>query len=98
MTRLEITSRARQLPIGPQAIVLAACVNYSSMPLVDKVNFRMDPCRHTAARAIGAARNEMLERLYDEFDIDSGLLLNETQLNLAMFRFANGADYEIDDA
>jgi hypothetical protein len=98
MTRLEITSRARQLPIGPQAIVMAACVNYSSMPLVDKVNFRMDPRHRTAARAIGAARNEMLERLYDEFDIDSGLLLNETQLNLAMFRFTNGADYEIDDA
>ena len=54
----------------------------------------MDPCRHTAARAICAGRNEMLERLHDEFDIDSGILLNETQLNLAMFRFANGADYE----
>jgi len=98
MTRLEITSRARQLPIGPQAIVLAARVIYSSMPLVDKAHFRMDPYRHTAARAIDAAHNEMLERLYDEFDFDSGFLLNETQLNLAMFRFANGVDYEIDDA
>ena len=93
MTQMELTSRARDLPTRPQALLLAACTNYSPMPLVSKFHNRMNAHRHAAARAIGEARNEFLERLYDEFDIDSGILI-ETQMNLAMFRFANDTDYE----
>ena len=85
MTQMELTSRARDLPIRPQTLLLAACTNNASMPLVSKVSYRMnfDEHRHAAARASGEARNEFRERLYDEFDIDSGILV-ETQINLAM--------------
>ena len=85
MTQMELASRSRELPLGPRELLLSAVMG-------EPWSFRT--YRIGATLAIRAARNEFRERLCDEFDIDSGVLMNKTQMNLAMYRFAYGTDYD----
>ena len=93
MTQMELASQSQELPFGPRELLLSAVMG-QPWSLVNKKNFRIRTYRIGATRVICSARDEFRERLYDQFDIDSGVLINKTQKNLAMYRFAYGTDYD----